>query len=596
MVLQIIKNFSKGREIPVPWWIFGAIIFVVNLPNFLWLESSGSLQVHSIEFLEKLLFCLLLTACFLTLFARPRQAWLVLYLLFLWWQPLALGVRFMSGLPINATMVGMAMATSPTELRNLSTIIPGQWFAFFIIWNMFCGGVLCALLKKPHWRWSWNFRSKVFIFNFALLALPYIVLSGVSKVPGEPVQPTTTSDQLDSIDFWNGFKQADQHADRAKNLSEAFPYELPFAILHYLEGRRAINAVRAHLSPPPPEYTLEGVQPRAEVVVLVIGESSTRNAWHWFNPQAPATTPMLEARAARGEYIFGYSQALAQTTSTRQAVPSMLSVQPLVWPDGSFNPKATYSIVSVAKQAGFATAWLSNQAAIGTHDGIIAAYAQEAEAQAFLNPSGFADQGNFDNVLLPALQRYLAENSRAFVVLHTMGSHFNYKYRYPNGFGPYPNSRDAREAYFNSVAYTDTILDQIVEMLARDGRKAVLLYASDHGEAVPGGACNVGSANRNTIDAYEVPVLVWLSRSYGDANRALAERLAQHQTQSYTVAAIPQTLIDLMRGDIREPTPGLQSLAWSSRRHNSTWPESLSVWVEKYKKAAEKNPCFVLIR
>lgn len=589
----------KNQDAQVSSGVFGICVVALNFPNFLWLELHSTLLLNGTAFAERLLLSLLLSAGFLALFTRPWRAWWVLWLLCLWWQPLALGVRAISGTPITATLVGMAMATSPAELRNLLTTIPWLWFAFFALWNLACWGVLRALRCRPHWRWSWPFRGKVVFFSAAMLALPYLVLPNAPAASANlAVTSSASSPHFGSGHPLHSFTQADQRVGGGAHLPEAFPYELPWAVAQYWQARRVVDAVRAHLQAPAPGYTLAGTPPQAEVVVLVLGESSTRNAWHWFNPQAPATTPHLEARVARGEQLFGFARTLAQTKSTRQAVPSILTAQPLVWPDGTPNPQATHSIVSVATQAGYATAWFSNQAAVGQHDGIIASYAQEAAATAFLNPSGFADQGSLDEVLLPALRRHLAENSRAFMVLHTMGSHFNYQHRYPSGFGPYPHSSNAREAYFNSVAYTDKVLDQIIDTLARDGRRAALVYAADHGETVPGGACQTGSANRNTRDAYEVPALVWLSSAYAQAHPAMAEGLRAHQNHPYTVAAVHQTLLDLMRGNVQAPVPdpGTQSFARPSRHLDANGREQASAWTEKFEKAVAKNPCFMILK
>lgn len=592
--------FLKRPETDAPAAIFAVGVLLLNLPNFVWLESRSTFLLNGTEFVERLLLCLLLTAVFLTLFTRPWRAWLVLWLLCLWWQPLALGVRTMNGMPVNATLVGMAMATSPAELRNLLATIPWPWFAFFAGWNWACWVVLRALRRCSHWRWGWRFRGKVAFFCVAMLALPYVVLPNRAAITESRAMLATTPQpsRADTGSLWDSFNQADQAVGNAFYLPLAFPYELPWAVAQYWQARRVVDAVRAHLQAPAQGYTLAGTPPQAEVVVLVLGESSTRNAWHWFNPQAPATTPLLDARVVRGEYLFGFARTLAQTTSTRQSVPSMLTAQPLVWPDGAPNPQATHSIVSVAAQAGYATAWLSNQAAVGKHDGIIASYAQEAAATVFLNPSGFADQGSLDEVLLPALRRHLANNARVLVVLHTMGSHFNYQHRYPSGFGPYPHSSHAREAYFNSVAYTDQVLDQIIDTLARDGRRAALVYAADHGETVPGGACQAGSANRTTRDAYEVPALVWLSSSYAQAHPAMAEGLRAHQDDPYTVAAVHQTLLDLIRGHTQAPVPdaATQSFARPSRHLDANGREQVPVWTEKFEKAVAKNPCFMILR
>ena len=420
-------------------------------------------------------------------------------------------------------------------------------------------------------------------------ALPYLVLPRVH----EPDNGWRDVVNTDSSPL-RAFRDADQSTGITALLPDAFPYELPKAVAQYWHARQVVDAVSARIQAPDPLETLTETQAKAEVVVLVIGESSTRNAWHWFNADAPRTTPKLEARVANGDSLWGYTQTLAQTTSTRQAVPSMLTSQPLVWPSGQANPGATRSIVSVAAQAGYATAWFSNQAAIGEHDGIIASYAKEAAATAFLNPSGFAQQGSLDGILLPAFRRYLSENARAFIVLHTLGSHFNYAHRYPSGFGPFPVSKNGREAYFNSVAYTDWLLDQLMDILASDGRKAVLVYSSDHGEAVPGGACNAESASRTTRDAYEIPALVWLSGTYAHAYPVISRQLQANQSEPYTPAAVHQTLLDLMRADTNQRVVNdrVQSFARSPSSSGRNGAGQEADWAAKLKSAVEKNPCF----
>ena len=572
-----------------PNFLFLGILIVLNLPNFLWLSPQGVALVNGADFIELLLPCLLQGACFLALFRRPWCAWLTLWLLCIWWQPLAIGVRAINGTVINANLVGMALATSPAELRDLVSIIPVGWFIYFAIWNLICAGFFYVLLQNRLGQWSWSFRGKIIFFCACMLALPYVVLPQMQQ----PDNSWSTLSKSGSSPL-EEFAKADQNSGLAAHFPEAFPFELPRAIAQYWQARRIVDSVRANLRAPDLDSTLGGALPQAEVVVLVIGESSTRNAWHWFNPEAPATTPHLESRIARGESLWGFRHTLAQTVSTRQAVPSMLTAQPLVWPSGQANPDATRSIVSVATQAGYATAWFSNQAAVGKHDGIIASYAQEADATAFLNPSGFADQGSLDAVLLPALRRHLTNNPMAFVVLHTLGSHFNYAHRYPRGFGPYPQAENEREAYFNSVAYTDWLLDQVMDILARDGRRAVMIYASDHGETISGGVCNAETARRSTRDAYEIPALVWLSNSYVTSYPGMAEKLHKHQDAPYTVAAVHQTMLDLMRGNTQAPSKfDVQSFVRWVPLMDGEGHEISPAWTKKFEAAVNINPCYV---
>lgn len=584
-------------------WLFIAFLVAVNLPNFYWLDYFGALNVNLIEYGERLLLSLLLGACFLALFARPWVAWLSIWLLYLWWQPLAWAVRLISGTPITPTLVGTAISTNPAELRNLATAIPWVWFAFFAIWNVGCFLLFRLLKRRKNARWRTSFRGKILFFSIAMLALPHLILRERAPETEKPFGNVEAAKPAVHGRYNAGhpllaFEQADRQGGGVARLPEAYPYELPWAIAQYFRGRRVIDAIRANLHEPPRLASLMGSEPQLDVLVLVIGESSTRNAWHLFNAAAPLTTPKLEGRIARGEALFGFTRVLAQTSATRQAVPSILTNQPLVWPDGSPNPSATRSIVSVAAQAGFATAWFSNQAAVGQHDGIIATYAEEAASVAFLNPASFADRGSLDEVLLPAVQRHLQEHPKAFIVLHTMGSHFNYSYRYPAGFGPFPSPSNAQHDYYNSVAYTDHVLDQVIGALETTGRSAALVYVSDHGEGIPFGTCNVEPAKRTTRDAYEVPALVWLSPSYGIAHPEILQQLRTHQAHPYTVSAVPQTLLDLARADATMPLAEdrVESFLRTTSPLEVNGHASALEWVGKFDRAAQKNPCFMILR
>ena len=66
-----------------------------------------------------------------------------------------------------------------------------------------------------------------------------------------------------------------------------------------------------------------------------------------------------------------------------------------------------------------------------------------------------------------------------FIVLHTYGSHFNYHERYPAEFRIYTPDKaegirqsykkELRNAYDNSIRYTDYVLGEIVDMLKKEG-------------------------------------------------------------------------------------------------------------------------------
>ncbi|MEW5823862.1 MAG: phosphoethanolamine transferase, partial [Pseudomonadota bacterium] len=392
------------------------------------------------------------------------------------------------------------------------------------------------------------------------------------------------------------FKSADEPIEGGGLLANAFPYELPFSFFQYWRARQVVNDVREKFGSLPSENVFNVSVDSPEVVVLVIGESSSRRAWHLFDSEVEMTTPLLESRLhVRG--LYPLSNVIAQSVSTRQSVPSMLTSQPLIWPDGTANENATQSIVSAAANAGYMTAWFSNQAAVGEHDGVVSTYAQEAHISAFLNPSGFWMKGSYDDVLLMPLERYLRNNVRVFVVMHTMGSHFDFSHRYPPGFGVFPFAEGVKETYLNSISYTDWFLEQVILMLERDGRSAVLLYASDHGQGLPGGECKRDRINRLSREAYEVPVFIWLSRSYESSHPAVAGLLKKNENFPYTLAAIPQTVVDLVNG-VAVFGKGCEDKQSFLRVQFGDSPQSIAIapgrWVD-FRRAVLRNPCSLFI-
>ncbi len=548
---------SRGVAYPGrAWWIFLALVVVWNIPNLMPWEKDLYPDAYWMDMLERLLKCALLAAMFTALFARPWVAWLVSWLLGLWWLPISVAVRHVSDSQISATQVGMAMASSAGEIRSLVLSAPVWIFGSLLAWNLACGAVFFWLRRQDTWRWGGIARGKIFVYSALLLLVPYLAAGEFSDVQGSTEERVS----LVSVD---PFQEGDQSIGSDAELPRAFPYELPWALAQYWQARQVVNDAMARMREVPETEALQVGSTSPDLVVLVIGESSTRSVWGLFNASEQATTPRLQARLDAGEHLLTLSNVVAQSTSTRQAVPSMLTPQPLLWPDGKPNPTATRSIVAMATKAGYATAWFSNQAAVGQFDGVIAAYSDEAQTRAFLNPASFSQQGSYDDVLVSALQRYLPGRSKALVVLHTMGSHFRFDHRYPPGFGPFPAPGNSSETYRNSVAYTDHVLDSIIATLEQDGRSAVMLFVSDHGQGLAEGECKRSDVNRLTAEAYEVPALVWLSTRYATQNPAVVERLRANEAAPYTTAAAYQTLRDLIAGD-----------ALSSRNDSAATPAS----------------------
>jgi len=149
-----------------------------------------------------------------------------------------------------------------------------------------------------------------------------------------------------------------------------------------------------------------------------------------------------------------------------------------------------------------------------------------------------------DMLLIPELKASIDRHPQGkhLVVLHTKGSHYLYSQRYPRDFARYqPECMGVDEtcskamlvnAFDNSVLYTDTVLDSVYDQL-RD-KKAIVFYASDHGESISENMHLHGTPrNMAPPEQFRVPMIVWASDKYlADAgNKSAFERL---QAQEHT--------------------------------------------------------------
>ncbi|MBP2168916.1 KDO II ethanolaminephosphotransferase [Erwinia toletana] len=131
------------------------------------------------------------------------------------------------------------------------------------------------------------------------------------------------------------------------------------------------------------------------------------------------------------------------------------------------------------------------------------------------------------------------------VVLHTKGSHYLYSQRYPRDFARYQpecmgvddfcSKAQLINAFDNSVLYTDSVLDSVFDQL-RD-KKAIVFYASDHGESISENMHLHGTPREMAPpEQFRVPMIVWASDKYlaDDKNKSAFERLQAQQRTGKT--------------------------------------------------------------
>jgi len=259
-----------------------------------------------------------------------------------------------------------------------------------------------------------------------------------------------------------------------------------------------------------------------EIYVAVIGETSRADNWQIFG-YGRQNTPELVGE----EGLVTFKRALSQSNTTHKSVPMLMSALDAT----SFGDSiyVTKSLITAFREAGFYTAYLSNQ---NRNRSFIDMFGEEADTCIFIRdyaPAG--EKNHYDRNLTGYLDKQLsAGHKKLLVVLHTYGSHFNYFDRYPAESALYhPDGpaeavkvyrREQINAYDNSVHATSQLLSDIIDRLRGLDAHSALIYTSDHGEDIFDDGRNLFLHASPCPSYYQihVPFLVWLSPSYVSAH------------------------------------------------------------------------------
>ena len=447
-------------------------------------------------------------------FAVFKRLWLSVAMatLFIRLAPFSLYLRHQYAIPINPILIGTVLDSNLQEIINFiasygSYLIPATTFAILIGF----AAIYCAYIAKL----SWEHRSRwwiLFILPVYFLVVFYeSVALDTSKFIGQ-LHPLNTTDQT----------------IMSEKLKLIFPLDIGFSIQDFMQSTTLMKSMRHSLQ----NYRFnayfdKGMELSPDVVVLIIGESARADKWHLFGYERQ-TTPYLETQ----ENLIGFSDVITPSVATRYAVPNLVSRKPIFNADGTVNKKVQPSFLKAFSEVGYRTYWLSNQSKSGFYDSPIDFYAEDADVVKYVNISSYSFLGNYDESLLKPFYHFLGKDKKAVFVLHLMGSHFNYAYRYPATFdhfkpsimgSVYAEIRSKEDmavsaklltnnSYDNSIIYTDFILSSIINKIKEKNKSAVVAYISDHGEDIYEADCAIPTLSRVSAVSYHVPAFIWMSK------------------------------------------------------------------------------------
>jgi lipid A ethanolaminephosphotransferase len=310
-----------------------------------------------------------------------------------------------------------------------------------------------------------------------------------------------------------------RYASATRNRSVTFdtvaPVNFVAASVAYAYGLRALNTTRTPVGQDARQsYPI--AKPR--LFIFVLGETA-RAKNHGLNGYERDTTPRM--KAAKGFY-FANTETCG--TATAISVPCIFSGLP----SKEFTLEKGRNIetlIDVINHAGARIIWRDNDSGCKG----VCAKADYEDFTSAANPRWCNGLDNcFDEILLDGLESKVRLDARdTIVVLHLKGSHGPAYYkRYPDAFERFTptcktsdlaacDEQSIRNAYDNTIVYTDHVIGQTVQMLEKlsDQFATALLYVSDHGESLGEGGLFLHGiplviAPKEQI---QVPMFAWVS-------------------------------------------------------------------------------------
>lgn len=260
-------------------------------------------------------------------------------------------------------------------------------------------------------------------------------------------------------------------------------------------------------------------------IIMVIGESASRDYMSAFTDYPQNTTPWLkEMRNSQNFFLFPNAYACKD-----QTVPVLENA---LTEANQYNDRKFYdscSIIDIAKKAGFKTYWFSNQGHVGSAETAITLVANTADKAEWTKQN--LNQYQYDETLLKNLQQVNPKENN-FIILHLMGSHFNFINRYPYNFAKFsqPGKYDLIPNYLDSLAYTDYVLQQIFEYGKDQLNLQAMVYFSDHA-TIPD---KRRSPNFSGFANVRIPFFTYLADEYIENNYDIYNNLKTNQDKFIT--------------------------------------------------------------
>lgn len=427
----------------------------------------------------------------------------------------------------NAFEAGEFMSAIPVNVMSVC-MSPSTWIAVFV-------GVMGAWIVN-------KLPQKIYVWCVATISL----IGGVAL-------------GLFAMNFTSGRTAHSLVARTAKYTREVMRSEAEF------------RAMQRELRPYPFGDSVKS-KLLATNVVVIVGESASRSHHSLYGYPLPTTPRLDEMR----DSLYVFSDVIGSSAGTAGNMERILTFKTddLKSGDGLRYP----TVIDFFNNAGYYTAWLSNQERTGSVSNTSSVMATMARKTLYIGADNSEDalMSRYDDALLPHFGETLRDTTLGsrLIFMHLLGSHIKYASRYPlsrtrftaddvlsikKSLHPWLTRRSAEVVahYDNSIHFTDSIVAQVFKELGSSRHPSVGIYLSDHGENV----YDEGDFTGRGVRYVEVPFIIYANRAYREANPDIMESIARGLHHPISTANLVHSLITLTGTSSPLYTPSLDPLS-----------------------------------
>lgn len=491
------KHLIKSRS---ELFVYVLLFTISLLPNFFFIFTS-SIVADSISKQIGYFIISIVLLLFPFVFFKRKVAFYINGL-FLFLAPLEIGSLLLSRLPFNGGYVLMILQTNRMEAGEfLSTFS----FHIFLLLLLYISYFIMVFKYIKNEYLAFKRRIQLLISNVVVFTLLYAYSISLA------------------MNFYNSNFKAIVDASNENFLLKfniTFPVDvvksITIGLKTYTELINEESGKKAFLF-----YAKQKEQIKdKEIFVFVIGETA-RYSNFTINKYNRNTTPLLE----KTNSLISFSDVYAEANNTETSLPILLTRANAH--DFEIRKKEK-SVIAVFNEAGFKTYWIGNQ----SFGNLFIQQVANQATEFFFTSKDFDYADSYDHNTWKYLDAILDKNEqKQFIVIHTLGSHFRYNFRYPPEFNTYKpsfegafdynmikkeNKETLINTYDNSILYTDYFLANTIKKIDKLSGISYLYYISDHGENLFEQDLVLHGGESPTKYDLHVPLLVWTSEKYNE--------------------------------------------------------------------------------